>query len=162
MKFYCRTDHFKNRLGFTIKNDALNNVYKVKGSFFHGLKLLTFKDWSDEEMYRVKKTFAFGLKSTYVLTGASRQDIQAYIIRNLANKGMLVTFPSGEIYQVKTDGSAVEFIKDQEQVVSLEAKEGTPDRLYEITLRDDRKPLLNLACIIAVKQILLGRRKRSE
>ncbi len=162
MKFYCRTDHFKNRTGFTIKNDALNNVYKVKGSFFHGLKLLTFKDWSDEEMYRVKKTFAFGLKSTYVLTGASRQDVQAYLIRNLANKGLLVTFPSGEVYQVLTDGSTVEFKKDDDIVASLKAIEGDPDRLYEIQLREDRKPLLNLACMISAKQILLGKRKRLE
>jgi len=157
MKFYCRIDHFKQRQGFTVKNEQFHNVYKVKGSFVYGLKRLTIKDWNDEVMFHVRKAFNLRTQRYDV------KDAQGTPVATLSyvKKEWVCDFPSGEHYTVHREEDRLVFhLNDQPIVTFAREDHPHPDPLYAIDIAPQRQPLLNLTCMLAMKQIMLGHRER--
>lgn len=161
MKFYINPSHFAKRSSFTIRDDAKNRLFKVKGRFLFGLRTLNIEDMNNELLYVTKRRYTFSPFKRYIIVSDGGDKV-AHIKRTYGFFKPKFTiyyegkelFIKGSLYQ-HNFSIADEF----NNLVSMSKKVFPSGDAYEIDVTTEKKPLLHLFLMITIDQCLHERKK---
>jgi len=161
MKFYIKPHHFARSRSFTIRDEANNPLFKVKGKFLLGLRSLKIRDMNNELLYVTRRRKSLSFYKKYTIED-EKGVILARITRTyglfrpkftLYVEGRKLTI-KGSLYQ--HDFSIAD---DFDTLVSMSKKVFPSGDTYEIDVQGEKKPLLYLFLMITVDQFLHERKK---
>ncbi len=164
MQFYLKPNHYSKPRSITIRDEHKNRLFKLKGTFFLGLRQLQMHDMNGQMLYSMRRRYDLSFLKKYTIED-EHGNIVGIIQRTygfFAPKFKLtllneVAMIEGSMYQHEFSLSTTDAT-----LVSIQKKVFASGDAYEITIEREKKPLLYLFALISIDQFLHESRKHRE
>jgi len=144
-----------------IKDEGQNNLFRIKGKFFFGLRTLTIQDMNSQKLYEAQKRFAFNKYKLYDITNEKGESMALIKRTRGLFKPKFIIEINDESLKIKGSLYQHSFsINDEENTLASMGKQVFSfGDAYEIEVLAEKNPLLHLFIMVTIDQFLHERKK---